>query len=167
MGVHMPSVAARVLCALRDRLLAINGQGAMRNDLQGRVYLRRWAYDANAEALPAVFIARRIGGGTTTEQKPGIGAEGDTTVIYDIVGVVRQDDASALAGEHLIADLQRALERPADLYLRDCEDGVNLLSQELRLVAIDVGAEGLAVEVVGVGVQCTWPHRYGDPDHVA
>ncbi|MCR6700853.1 MAG: hypothetical protein NVV68_06775 [Dokdonella sp.] len=117
----MPSVAARILTRLQARLLAIRGQGAMVHDLQGRVYLRRPTYDVDAESLPAVFLVRRPSSGTTREQRPGASSTlSTTTVIFDAIGLVRADDDSGLQAEHLLADMQRALERPDDVWLRDC-----------------------------------------------
>lgn len=165
----MPSVAGRILLALQARLQDIRGQGGMVSDLQGRVLLQRFGYDVDAEMVPCVFIARRVGGGTTRTLAPGAETLSDTTVVFDVVGVVHRSATSALAGEDLIADMQRALEIESDPFLRDdCLDK-NLLSQELQLVTIDTGPpeDGFEFELVSVGVQCTYPHKYGDPDHVA
>ncbi len=165
----MPSVAARILKALHARLLDIRGQGDMVNDLQGRVHLHRFGYDLDAEAAPAVFIARRAGGGTDLVQRPGANLLlHDVTTVYDVVGVVAQGNACSLDGEHLLADIIRALERPDDVFLRCDALGKNLLSQELRLVDVQFAElpAGAAFDLVGVGVQCTHPHKYGDPDHV-
>lgn len=166
----MPSVAARILLALQARLLEIRGQGAMVNDLQGRVFLRRPSFDAEAEETPAVFLMRRVGGGAQREQRPGENGVGsDTTVIFDAVGLVASTGDSTLAAEHLLADMQRALEIPNDTFLRESCLGKNLLTQELRLVSIELDPpiDVMPFELVGVGVQCAYPHEYGDPDHVA
>jgi len=166
----MRSVAARILDMLTDRLRDIRGQGDYVYDLQGRIYLRRFSFDADIEDAPTVFIARRVGGGTERVQKPGAEQLSDTTVVFDVVGVVALDSTASVAAENLIADLQRALERPDDLFLRDCDgSGRALLSQELQIVSIETAQplDGFPFEVVAVGVQCTWPHKYGDPNHVA
>lgn len=166
----MPSVSARILKALHGRLLDIRGQGSMVNDLQGRVFMRRFGYDVDAEQLPAVFIARRVGGGTELVQRPSQSLLlQDMTTVFDVIGVVAQGGDCSLDGEHLLADLIRALEQPDDVYLR-CEAlNQNLLSQELRLVDVQFAELpiGAPFDLVGVGVQCTHPHKYGDPDHVA
>ena len=168
----MRSVAGRVLGMLADRLSDIRGQGDYVYDLQGRIYLRRFSFDADIEDTPSVFIARRVGGGTERTQKPGAEQLSDMTVVFDVVGVVALNTTTSAAAENLIADLQRALERPDDLFLRGCDGSGrarDLLSQELQIVSIETAQplDGFPFEVVAVGVQCTWPHKYGDPNHVA
>ncbi len=164
----MQSVAERVLRALGQRLLAIRG-GDFACDLQDRVYFTRPSYDLPTEMVPAAFIARRPGGGATRQQKPGINVLSDTTVIFDVVGVVARGLDDALAVEQLLADFHRALEVPGDAYLRCPVLQRNLLSAEIFLADVDLSpyTDGFPFEVTGVGVQCTWPHKYGDPDHVA
>ncbi len=162
-----PSVAARVLQLLQQRLLAIRGQGDFTLDLQGRVYLKRLRYDAEVEAVPAVFVARRTGGGATVEGAKPVAPHSDMLVVFDVVGAVERGGDCALAGEALLADIQRALELPDDLYLRDPELARDLLSRELALVTIETMDEHPSLELVGVGVACAWPHTYGDPSDVA
>lgn len=161
----MPTVARQVLEALVDRLGSINGQGNMVNDLQGRIYLQRFGYDVDIERTPAVFIARRVGGGVERNAQPGE-TTSDTTVVFDVVGVVERNGEAALAMEDLIGDLHRALEVADDPFLAEC--GRNLLNQELQLVTVETAppVDGFGFDVVGVGVSCTWPHVYGDPDRV-
>lgn len=142
----------------------------MVNDLQGRVLLRRPSWDMDAEDAPAVFVVRRNGGGTSTYPAPGANSTlSDITVIFDVIGVVRASARSTLAGEELLADLQRALEIEADPFLFDPTLVRNLLSQEMRLVSIELDPpeDGVPFDLVGVGVSCTYPHHYGDPNHVA
>lgn len=162
----MPTVARQVLEALVARLESINGQGEMVNDVQGRIYLQRFGYDVDIERTPAVFIARRVGGGVERNALPGE-TTSDTTVVFDVVGVVKRDGEAALAMEDLLGDLHRALEVADDPFLEG-ECGRNLLNQELQLVTVETQppVDGFGYDVVGVGVSCTWPHVYGDPDHV-
>lgn len=166
----MPSVASRILLKLRDRLLTIRGQGRMVHDLQGRVFLRQPSYALDFEPLPAVFIVRRNGGGTTLTPSPSVNETPSVdTVIYDVIGAVPASDETTLAGEELVADLRRALECPKDLFLFDDSVKKNLLSEELRLISLELDPpeDARPYDFVGVGVACTYPHRYGDPDHVA
>ena len=109
----------------------------------------------------------RLADPSKAEPAKPVAPHGDITVIFDVVGAVKRGAADALAGEALLADLQRALEQPADLYLRDADLGRNLLSRELTLVSIETLDDHPSLELVGVGVACTWPHSYGDPCHVA
>lgn len=164
----MPSVAARILKKLRDRLDAIDGGVDFNNDLQGRIFLSRPTYDADEERLPAVFLSRRIGGGTTREQTPGKSELSTTTVVFDAIGVIAIGGSCAVDAEDLLADLHRALEVPDDLYLRDEQLGKNLLSQELQItdVEFNVPEAEIPVVLVSVSISCTYPHKYGDPDYV-
>jgi hypothetical protein len=162
----MPSVAARIVLALQQRLLCIRGQGSYTHDLQGRVHLRRFTGDAQSDDLPAVYIARRVGGGEATTARP-VPPHYDTTVTFDVVGVVKRSPNVTLAGEALLADIQRALERGDDLFLADAETGRNLLAQELAITSVETLDTDPVLDAVAVGVTCTWPHTYGDPDHVA
>lgn len=164
----MPSVAARILKKLKGRLDAIDGSGDFENDLQGRIFLSRPAYDADAEKKPAVFLARRIGGGTTREQAPGKSELSTTTVVFDAIGVIALGNECAVTAEDLLADLHRALEIPDDLYMRDEQLGKNLLSQELQItdVEFNIPEAEIPVVLVSVSISCTYPHKYGDPDYV-
>lgn len=141
----------------------------MVNDIQSRVFLRRPTYDLANEELPAIFLTRRVGGGTTREQGPGTSTiSSETIVIFDAVGIVRADADSGLAAEGLLADMQRALEIAGDTALFDRSDRKNLLSQELQLVSVELDPylDALPYDMVGVGIQCAYPHVYGDPDCV-
>jgi hypothetical protein len=165
----MPSVAERVLNALAERLDAIRG-GTFNNDLQGRVYLSRPSYNLATEEVPAVFLAPRSGGGFSRERKPGTSELSDTTLVVDVVGVLSTVPDSSIAGLRMLADLQAALEIPADKHLRVDIDGrsVNLLSDELTIIDIEFvpASDVLPFDHVVLGVQCPFPHTYGDPDNV-
>jgi hypothetical protein len=169
----MPSVAERIYTALADRLRNIRGQGCMSEDLQGRIYMQRPDYDLDAESYPAAFIAPRQGSGFQFTQKPGSSELSATTLTFDVVGVIgaSKDTTAAVKGLRLMADLHRALEVQSDLNLEVTIDGVKvrLLSEELRIVdaQYEPAPSGFDFEVVGVGVACVFPQKYGDPDYVA
>lgn len=167
----MPSVAERIYTALECRLRQIRG-GAYCFDLQGRVFMQRPSYDLDVESTPAVFIAPRPGSGFRAEQRPGTAQFSDMTLTFDVVGIVANTKTApaTVNGLRLMADLQRALEQPADLFLSADVDGdtMNLLSQELRMIdaQFETPPDQFPFEVVGIGIECTYPHCYGDPDHV-
>jgi hypothetical protein len=158
------AVMSKILCALRDRLLTIDGQGEMVNDVQGRVFLRRPTFDSDHERAPSVFLRVRS---ITRSQQPSEGFF-DTTVTFDAIGIVKADEDETLAGLEFKADIYRALEIEDDEFLRDGECEANLLNQELAIV--DAQIEDLQAasnfDLVGVGVQCTFPQKYGAPNHV-
>lgn len=158
------AVISKILCALRDRLLSINGQGEMVNNLQGRVFLRRPTYDVEAEQIPAVFLRVRS---ITRTQQPTNGFF-DTTVIFDAIGLVKADADETLAGLEMKADMYRALEVEDDQFLKDGDCGANLLNQELAIVDAQVEdlQDAMNFDVAAVGVQCTFPQKYGAPNHV-
>jgi hypothetical protein len=166
------SIAGQVLLRLRDRLRKVNGTGGMLNDVDGRVYLRRLKADAMNDIFPAIYIARRPGGGATRVVVDGLQTYWRTQVIFDVVGIVPAGEESTLAGENLLADMYRAVEDPADLYMKTiASDGAtptNLLMEELVVVDenIDDIVASSPLDVVGFGVQCTFPQLYGDPNHV-
>lgn len=157
----MPSVAKRILSKLVDRLKAIDGTGEFNFNLKNNVLIRRPSYDRD-DCLPAIFIYRR--NPDSREHNPELGFPVHT-VIYDVVGLVQRTDTAGEALEDLLADIERALEIPSDLCLRD---GKNLLGTPLRLVTgeTELAPDGSRVEAVSVGVQCTFPHKYGDPNYV-
>jgi hypothetical protein len=161
----MPTaVISKILIALRDRLLTIDGQGEMVNDVQGRVLLRRPTFDADSERAPSIFLRVRT---ITRSQQPSESFF-DVTVIFDAIGIVKADEDETLAGLEFKADIYRALEIEGDKFLRDDECNANLLNQELAIV--DAQLEDLQAastfDLVGVGVQCTFPQKYGAPNHV-
>lgn len=167
----MPSVAERIYLALHDRLLDIRG-GAFNHDLQGRVHLARPSYDLTASDYPAVFFAMRQGGFGTV-RGPGTAQHTTTTLTFDAVGIARASDGGShcRAGLRLLADLRRALEVPDDMYLRTEIDGTpkQLLGDELLIVDAEwePAPPGFDFDIVGVGIACSYPHKYGDPDHVS
>lgn len=160
----MPSVARRIRALLEARLLTINGTGEMVYDVGSNVFGYRPTLDTEIEAMPAVFIFRREGG----EERNGTPDDTciDKVVIYDVVGIVPAGPGSGDAAEDLLADFERALERPADLYLADA--GAELLSEPLVLTPSEfsLGDDASKVESVAVGVRCRYPHIYGDPEYV-
>lgn len=163
----MASVAKRILSAIAARLAAIDGTGAMVNDLQGRVYRTRAALDISEADLPAVFIYRRGGGDERQIVPPTNNAStiGTVAITYDVVGVVPAGANAGDAAEDLLADIERALERESDVYLQD--GGENLLQEPLTLVSAEADPlpDTFTHEIVIVGVRCVYPHKYGDPDH--
>lgn len=161
----MPTVAARILTALAQRLQAINGRYPYATDVEQRVLLRRPSYDWQ-EGLPAVFVYRKP---SETQRRGLPNSElGDTTVSFGVAGVVRVEDNCAVTIEAILGDIHRALELPNDLYLRDRTLGRNLLNQPLLITAIDTAPaqDALPFDIVEVTVQCTYPQKYGDPDYV-
>lgn len=163
----MPSVAVRILRALEQRLHAINGIAPMVCDVEDRVLLRRPTYH-ESEGLPAIFVYRKPAG--TSRQRQRNSEIADTTVTFGIAGAVSAEcEDATLQLEALLADIHRALEKPADKYLRDAVLGRNLLSQELVITAIETAepVAELPFDLVEVSVECVYPQKYGDPDHVA
>lgn len=163
------SVAARVLLALRARLAAIDGSAAYHFDLADRIHARRPVFDLDAFPPPALFVSRRAGGGEQRTQRPGTHVLTDKTVVFDVIGIVdAAQDCPGVAAEQLLADIERSLELPADLFMSDVDLAANLLSQPLQLVdpEINDAVSRAEVEAIGVGVRCVWPHTYGDPSHV-
>lgn len=166
------SVAGQILKRLKARLLCVNGTNGMLNDVDGRVYLRRVTADAQHDAFPAIYIARRRGGGATRVVEPGLELTWRTQVIFDVVGIVPAGEDTTLAGENLLADMYRAIEIPSDPWLATiASDGItptNLLMEELVVVdeVIDDIVASSPLDVVGFGVQCTFPQKYGDPNNV-
>jgi hypothetical protein len=171
-GAYVSSVAKQILAKLATRLAAIDGTGAMLNDLSGRVFRRRPVYDVDNEPMPAVFITRRGGGDTRTVSSTGSPRRtlSQIEIVFDIVGIVELGEHSGDAAEDLLADIERAIELETDAFIGAAAAGERptLLSQELSLVGaqIDPPPPGSNVELIAVGVRCVFPHKYGDPDHV-
>jgi hypothetical protein len=163
------SVATRVLELLQSRLETIDGTAPFVHDVSGAVALRRPVFDADRDPLPVVFISRRLGTGDTRDFRQGSTKQIARVVTFDVVGLVAGDGSTpGLEAEALLADIERALERADDEHLKDPTTGINLLSEPLMLVepVIDDSAVRTGAELVGVGVRCAWPHRYGDPAFV-
>jgi len=160
------SVAAKILQALQARLLVVDGSETFWHDLTGpkRIQLRRPTYDIDQEGgEPTVFIARRFG---TGDERIGDVDQINRIGIFDVIGLVPSDrDDAGLAAEKLLADLERAMERSDDLFLRDAASGRNLLAGELTIVdsAIDASFAESFFEICGFGIVCPWTHVYGDP----
>lgn len=160
------SVAKKILVLLAARLAAIQGGPDFTNTVGARVYRSRFSYDLAVEGVPAIFIARRAGGDSrATAPSPPFQ---NVTITFDIVGVVLAGVQSGDAAEDLLADIERAIEIETDKFLLDASTSKNLLAVELLLVGAQLEAppEGSKYEAVAVGVQCTFPKRYGDPSYV-
>lgn len=166
------SIAGQVLLRIRDRLLGVNGTNGMVNDVDGRVYLRRVTADSLNDQFPAIYIARRRGGGATRTAAPGLETFWQTQVIFDCVGIVPASEDATIAGENLLADMYRAIEVEDDKFLKTiASDGVtetNLLTEELVIVdeSVDDILASSPLDIVSFGVQCVFPQKYGDPNHV-
>jgi hypothetical protein len=157
------SVAERILCALESRLLAIDGSGAFPASVAGRVFLRRPSYDVDNEPLPALFLFR------ASETRAGSPEDGiDKQLTFGLVGVVATGDRAGIELERLLAAAERALELSDDKYLRDPETNKNLLSDALTLTTGEFPPpeDGSKVESFSLGIQCGYPHVYGDPGNV-
>jgi hypothetical protein len=164
------SVASRIYAALKTRLGAINGVAPYVNDATGRVFACFPSYDVLQEGVSApnscaIFIFRR----PLSEQRSGRPQDPtiSVTIVYHIVAVVPSGATAGEALELLLADIERAIEHKDDLYLR-IDAKTNLLSQELVLVGADftLPEDAFQFESLAIGVQCTFPHVYGDPDNV-
>lgn len=161
------SVASRVLSKIYDRLCAIDGTGDFAFDMTGRVHLRRAPADLDSEDAPRLYVARRLGGGETRELADGSRSKVQKVVTFDVIGCASSDpDGAGLAGEALLADIERALELDADRYLLG-DDGRPLVNR-IFLIDPDIDSAFLRAraEAVGVGVRCEWPGKYGDPSFV-
>jgi hypothetical protein len=165
-GVKPPadSVTTRILRRIEHRLTAIDGTGAFINDLAGRVFMRRPTFDADSEPFPSVFVRVRQ---FTREFRPEETFT-DVVMVLDVFGIVANEDNSTFAGAELLADLYRALEIDGDRFLKCPTTGRDLLGAELQIVDVqlqDIQAPA-TFDLVGVGVSCPYPQKYGDPNHV-
>lgn len=163
------SVAAQVLLKLKARLDAIDGTGEFTYDLTGCVHMRRPTVDLIEQGKPCVFIHRRIAG-ETRELKAGSRSAVNVVAIWDVIGAVTSEtdsDERGLAAEALLADITRALELDSDRAMFDAVSGKNLTGGvEVIEPEIDTSFVRANAEVVGVGVRCVWPHKYGDPSFI-
>jgi len=159
----MRSVAERILGVLESRLLLIDGSGEFHMDVARRVFLRRPTYDVDIESLPALFLFR------LSETRTGSPEDGvEKQVMFGLVGVVASSDRAGIELERLLASAERALEQTDDMYLRDPEMKKNLLSEALALTTGEIPPpeDGSKIESFSLGIQCTYPHVYGEPEHV-
>lgn len=171
-SIEAGSVAGQVILRLRDRLLRVNGTNGMLNDVQGRVYLRRFNADGDLDALPAIYVRRRLGGGATRIITDGLTLLARTQIILDVIGICAGGEFATIEGENLLADMYRAVEDPDDKYMSTLSsDGgrnTDLLSEELVVVdeQVDEDLAAMPIDVVGIGVQCTFEQTYGAPNNV-
>jgi hypothetical protein len=167
--VEPRAVASLIAKRLQSRLCAIDGRGEMVFDVQRRVYLKGPQQDTTTpDLLPAIFVMRRLGGGATRTVQPGKDIYSDTTIVWDVIGILAANENDTIAGEEFMADMVRALEIPEDPFLSLSCDGKKpfLLNQELTLIDVFVGDQiaALPFDIVGHGVSCTHPHQYGRPN---
>ena len=159
-------MSARVYERLFERLQCINGEGVFITELGRR--LRRGLFDTHLDNGQWVMsFGRRTGpSGEARTDQAGASTYSKTVVFDAVVSVPRDSDAQA-AIENALADIERAIELEDDLFLYDSQLNRNLLVAELRLEPAQLEIpEGFDAAFLTVGIPCTFPHQYGDPDHV-
>lgn len=161
----MKSVSHKVLDRIVARLDRIDGSGRFNFDMRGRVLRCRPRVDL-ADGGHVICVWRRRGSDQRTDAPRHAGVQ-DIEVIFDVFALARTsvDNEAGDVLEMLLADIELALELPADLHLRDDETGRNLLTAPLTLTgaALDPSDEILRVEFIAVSVRCVIQHVYGDP----
>lgn len=169
MGADVQSVAARIRHAIIDRVKSIDGHPPFDTDLAGRAFGEAPTIDTLANAssanLPCAWVWRQPG---NEERTP----TGNTllhmkSVRWSVLIVDHAGDDPGETQERLYADLERAIEDRADLYMSD-DDGVNLVADEVRIdkASFSLGADVAGLAIVSVDVITNYPHHYGDPSRI-